>query len=194
MSPQETSQGAIDARLPCGKAWYYSQDCQRKHWKAHKPTCLANRPKKAGTSSSSNALDAHKYYNTTARKDTPENMQLVFGPDWRECLGKLYDETRIDVLLDPPRGSPSFAITKYLNTDNWLKRSPRPGIESEKELINQVTLGRKMQDAVRRRIGAGKSPSTHDMKAVLSSYGPDWTSHLQTYMLAINTMDQGVQT
>lgn len=73
----------------CGQAWYHSQDCQRKHWKEHKPTCLAQRPQNtnadrnpgAGTSASSpsaagSKLHAHKYYNTTARS-SPEAQALM---------------------------------------------------------------------------------------------------------------------
>lgn len=218
----------------CGKAWYHSQDCQRKHWKKHKPACLANRPTKPKTDSSASSasaagskVDAHKYYNTTARlsseaqalmstlylsfppsptategiakplrsliyagKDTPENMQALFGPDWRRSIGKHHDEARLDVLLDPPRGSPSYALHQWLSPDNRLERSPRPATDAEQQMIGKV---REMQDAVRRRIGAGKSPSSADMQAILSSYGLDWTSHVQTYTLAINAMDQGVR-
>ncbi|KAG8169432.1 hypothetical protein KVR01_000177 [Diaporthe batatas] len=196
----------------CGKAWYHSQDCQRTHWKTHRPTCRANRPKKE---------DAHRYLNTTARsspearelmrtvnhhfptsptqmegmakplrsliytgKDTPENMQLIFGPEWRRSLGKTYEDARIEILLDAPRGSPSYAMNQGLIGANRLERSPRPATESEKQLIGEV---REMQYMM-------GSPSSNDTKAVLSSYGADWTSHLRTYMLAINTMDQGVQT
>lgn len=240
----------------CGQAWYHSKDCQQKHWKTHKPACLANRPTNTNAntitrnSASSNTVsnsevDACKFYNTTARsspeaqalmkalhlsfpsspaaiegmgqvslrsytiqgkkltrnskplrsliyvgKDTPENMKALFGPDWRASIGKNYDETRLDVLLDPPRGSPSYALHQWLSPDGRHERSPRPATDAEQQVIGKV---RAMQDAVRRRIGAGKSPSTADMQAILSSYGSDWTSHLQTYMLAINTMDQGVR-
>lgn len=73
----------------CGQAWYHSQDCQRKHWKIHKPACLAQRPKSTNTNrntdtgasaSSSGAagskMDAYKYYNTTARS-SPEVQALM---------------------------------------------------------------------------------------------------------------------
>lgn len=117
-------------------------------------------------------------------------MQALFGPDWRRSIGKHHDEARLDVLLDPPRGSPSYALHQWLSPDNRLERSPRPATEAEQQMIGKV---REMQGAVRQRIGAGKSPSSADMQAILSSYGPDWTSHVQTYTLAINTMDQGVR-
>lgn len=117
-------------------------------------------------------------------------MKALFGPDWRNSIGKSHDQTRLEVLLDPPRGSPSYALRQWLSPDGRLERSPRPATDAEQQVIGKA---REMQDAVRRRIGAGKSPSTDDMQAILSSYGSDWTSHLQTYMLAINTMDQGVR-
>lgn len=117
-------------------------------------------------------------------------MQALFGPDWRSSIGKNHDKIRLEVLLDAPRGSPSYAMHQSLNLDSRLERSPRPATNAEKQVIGK---SREMQDLVRRRIGAGKSPSSADMEAILSSYGADWISHTQTYMLAINTMDQGVR-
>ncbi|TDZ40046.1 hypothetical protein C8035_v004915 [Colletotrichum spinosum] len=36
----------------CGKAWYHSQGCQRRHWRLHRQSCLANR-------TAANALAEH---------------------------------------------------------------------------------------------------------------------------------------
>lgn len=113
-------------------------------------------------------------------------MQALFGPDWRSSIGKNHDETRVEVLLDAPRGSPSHTMHQWLCPDSRLKRSPRPATDAEHQMIGKV---REMQDTIRRRIGAGKSPSMADMQAILSSYGSDWPSHLQTYKIATNTMD-----
>lgn len=65
----------------CGKAWYHSQDCQRKHWKEHKPECLANRPANttaldSSTSGGDSMMDALVYFNTTARS-SPEALALI---------------------------------------------------------------------------------------------------------------------
>lgn len=50
----------------CQKAWYHSQDCQKYHWREHKPACLANRPSKstsakptAGNSTSASSVTAN---------------------------------------------------------------------------------------------------------------------------------------
>ena len=50
-----------------------------------------------------------------------------------------------------------------------------------------------MQGLVRQRIGAGNSPMSADMQAILTTYGANWVDKLPTYQLAINTMDQGVR-
>lgn len=117
-------------------------------------------------------------------------MKALFGPDWRNSIGRNHNETRLDVLLDPPRGSPSYAKNQCLYPDGRLKRSPRPATEAEQQVIGRA---REMQHAVRLRIGTRNSPSMADMQAILSAYGPDWSPYLQTYSLAVNTMDQGVR-
>ncbi len=45
----------------CNKVFYHSKDCQKKHWKLHKPTCLPH--------ANFLGLDASTYYDTKARSD-----------------------------------------------------------------------------------------------------------------------------
>lgn len=116
-------------------------------------------------------------------------MQLLFGPQWRDSLLKTYDEVRAEVLLNPPRGSPAYALAAY--TDNGAPAwSPRPPSDSEQRKIDEV---RRMQSTIRNRVGAGKSPSGADMQAILQSFGANWAEYAPLYQLAVNTMDQGVQ-
>ena len=224
----------------CKKAWYCSQECQKAHWKKHKPECVANRPGK--TNGAAPVVDSHKYYNTMAHKsvdakalaallnlelpssasahegymyvffliatemslthahrkplrrlvltgkDTATNMHLLFGPNWRKDLLKSYDEVRAEVLLSPPRGSPAYVLAADLDkgAPDW---SPRPPSEAEQRNIEEV---RKMQSAIRERVGERKSPTNADMQAILMSFGPDWVQYLPLYQIAVNTMDQGV--
>ncbi|KAJ4351373.1 uncharacterized protein N0V89_006713 [Didymosphaeria variabile] len=100
-----------------------------------------------------------------------------------------YDEVRAEVLMNPPRGSPAYFKAAHLDAGapSW---SPRPPSDSEQQKITEV---RKMQSVIRERVGAGKSPSMDDMKAILMPYGAEWAGILPLYQLAVNTMDQGVQ-
>ncbi|KAK0659434.1 hypothetical protein QBC41DRAFT_287127 [Cercophora samala] len=198
----------------CGQASYHSRECQKKHWKHHKSVCRA-----PGAAPS---IDAHDYYNTKAPadpqaralmtslrleghpnsrgtalplyrlvltgQDTPENMRLLFGPQYESTLKSDHENTRVECLLDPPPGSPSHVMNSYMN-DPSVVRSLRPATEAEQQKVDEV---RKIQNLVRQRVGAGKSPSSADMQAILKNFGPKWPAMLPVYTLATNTMDQGV--
>lgn len=114
-------------------------------------------------------------------------MKLQFGPNW--CNDVKHEDTRIDVLLDPPRGSPSYAMNSFFD-DETLDRSPRPATDAEQRRITEV---KEMQETIRRRVGAGRRPSKQDMMTILTASGPNWTGKLSIYTLAANTMDQGVR-
>ena len=65
-------------------------------------------------------------------KDTADNMQLIFGPNWQRDEGEAFEEARLDVLLSPPRGSPSYAMTARQGFDIGAPAwSPRPASEAE---------------------------------------------------------------
>ncbi|KAK3309256.1 uncharacterized protein B0T15DRAFT_391441 [Chaetomium strumarium] len=109
-------------------------------------------------------------------QDTPENMRLLFGPQYESTLKEPYEKFRIGLLLDPPPGSPWHAMDADLGMDDpFLVRSLRPATEAEKQKVEEV---REMQALIRQRVDTGKSPSLADMHAILT--------------MAVNTMDQGV--
>ncbi|KAK3378682.1 hypothetical protein B0T24DRAFT_137668 [Lasiosphaeria ovina] len=198
----------------CGEAFYHSRECQKKHWKHHKPTCCA-----PGATPS---LDAYDYYNMKAPtdpearalmsslrleghpnrggtalplhrlvltgQDTPEKMRLLFGPQYESTLKEDHEKARIGCLLDPPPGSPWHILNASMD-DHSFVRSLRPATEAEKQEVEEV---REIQALIRLRVGAGKSPSSADMQAILKTFGPNWPAKLQTYTLAANTIDQGV--
>ncbi|KAK4889814.1 hypothetical protein LTR27_011432 [Elasticomyces elasticus] len=122
-------------------------------------------------------------------KDTPENMELLFGPGWQQDVQGCHDECRMEVLLNPPHGSPSYAMSASLDNGGpgW---SPRPAAQAEQRRVDEV---RQMQELVRARVGAGKSPTRDDTHAIMTSFGAHWAEKLDTYTLALNTMDQGVR-
>ncbi|GAB1312837.1 hypothetical protein MFIFM68171_03047 [Madurella fahalii] len=197
----------------CNKAFYHSRDCQKEHWKRHKATC-------GPSPNASSLIDAFTYYNTRAPndpearalmtslgldlnpsssgtalplhrlvltgKDTPENLRLFFGS--KDAIKADHENARIECLLDPPPGSPSHIIHSHMG-DPPLPRNLRQATEAEQQKLDEV---RAMQERIRQRVGVGKAPSSQDMQAILKSCGPNWTTMLPIYHLAVNTMDQGV--
>lgn len=115
-------------------------------------------------------------------------MRLLFGPQYERTLKEDHETARIECLLDPPPGSPWHVLNASMH-DPSLVRSLRAATEAEKQKVEEV---REMQALIRGRVGAGKSPSSADMHAILQTFGPNWPAKLPTYTLAANTMDQGV--
>jgi hypothetical protein len=100
-----------------------------------------------------------------------------------------HGKARLECLLDPPPGSPCHVFNAHMYDDPGLVRSLRPATEAEKKEVKEV---RELQALIRQRVGAGRSPSSADMQAILMSFGGNWTEKLPLYTLATNTMDQGV--
>jgi hypothetical protein len=119
--------------------------------------------------------------------DTPENLRLLFGPRWNP--DSHYEEGRLLVLMRPPRGSPSYAMSSKLD-DSSLPWSPRPASETEKQTLQEV---QDMQELIRKHLGSQKEPTSRDMQAILTTFGPNWVDKLKVYQTAINAMDQGVE-
>jgi hypothetical protein len=70
-------------------------------------------------------------------KDTPENLELLLGPIWKS-QEKYWGEARIEILLDPPHGSPAWALGKGLD-DGTPAPTPRTANSEESTKI-QVWL------------------------------------------------------
>ncbi|KUJ11649.1 uncharacterized protein LY89DRAFT_722756 [Mollisia scopiformis] len=120
-------------------------------------------------------------------KDTTQNLRLLLGPNWQSA-SSTWSEARIEILLDAPIGSPSYAFHKR-NDEGGLVSSPRSASVDETARIQTV---REIQQAIRTRLGTRRQPTTQDMKAVLLTFGNNWGAMLPDYNLAVNTMDQGV--
>jgi hypothetical protein len=80
-------------------------------------------------------------------KDTPENLSLFFGPN-AASIEDIHQSTRIEALLEPPRGSPMYAHLTGMNLDKncppWTLRGPSP-VETQK--VKEV---KDMQEIIRR--------------------------------------------
>lgn len=69
--------------------------------------------------------------------DSPKNVQVLFGPNWQASMQDLYVENRMEVLLNPPHGSPSYAVNVLLDNGgpSW---SPRPASDEEQTRIGEI--------------------------------------------------------
>ncbi|KAL1878221.1 hypothetical protein Daus18300_002138 [Diaporthe australafricana] len=119
---------------------------------------------------------------------TPENIRMLFGPNWQKDIGARYQKTRLEILLDPPRFSKCQFIIDWMINDQALKRSPRPATDAEQQEIVKV---RQMQETIRQRVGARMIPTISDTQAIQAGFGLYMTCFAETYMLALDTMDQG---
>ncbi|KAM7185894.1 hypothetical protein V8F20_011598 [Naviculisporaceae sp. PSN 640] len=201
----------------CGEAFYHSVECQTKHRKKHKPWCdsatttsamvdarayyqlqaqedpeardlmnslrLQSQPKRAKL-----ALPMHRLVLTG--QDTPENLRLLFGPaSTSDQIKEFHERVRLEFLMEPPPGSPCHVLHAQYGDASLVQDLPPLATEVEKQMMDEV---REMQIAIRQKVGPGNTPSSTDMQAILTSLGPDWKAKLQTYWIALNTMDQGV--
>ncbi|KAI1138887.1 hypothetical protein F5Y05DRAFT_354277 [Hypoxylon sp. FL0543] len=124
-------------------------------------------------------------------KDTPENLSLFFGQD--KSIQEDQKRVRVEILLRPPPGSPSYVFSVGLKLDEncppWTPREPSAAEVKELEEI------RAMQDVIRSHMGARgvEDVSMDDMRDILvENFGNQWSAKLQTYQDALNSMDRGV--
>lgn len=73
-----------------------------------------------------------------AGEDTPANMAILFGPTWKADTAEIHRQTRLEVLLAAPPGSPSHTLGSALDQDYTGPRRPREASEDERETIARV--------------------------------------------------------
>ncbi|CZR53953.1 uncharacterized protein PAC_03836 [Phialocephala subalpina] len=208
--PPKDDTGKLQLCGGCKKAQYCSRDCQKAGWKEHKIICkhLGNGTSKntAGSNSSSTSLGALEYYEkielnnlevkerlVTTGKDTPENIRILLGENDRELVDRIHRDVRMEVLLQPTRGSSAYAMNARMKYDeNCPPWTPREASADEVTEIGQI---RDMQEKIRNHMGRRNpsSISTKDMTDILiANFGDRWSEVVQTYQSAVNAMDQGV--
>ena len=70
-------------------------------------------------------------------KDTPDNMTLLFGPNWEAEVSEIHEEARMRVLHVPLPGSPHSIADKDLDKGTPLY-SPRPASVAEKARMEEI--------------------------------------------------------
>ena len=121
-------------------------------------------------------------------EDNPDNFTTLLGPLWTSIEEQIIKKTRIEVLLRPPPGSPSHAVSKHLDAGcpRWTPRAPNAEEESE---INKV---QDMQSKVARQLGSRKDVDKTDMRALIASLGDNWVEGLPALEAATNSTNQDV--
>lgn len=124
-----------------------------------------------------------------AGKDNEENFQLLFGPNWAKDIEQMHREARIEILLDPPRGSPSYAFNSSSDATYLGPRSVRPASGPEQEAIQEV---RSFQAMIAEKYPQGTRIPSNAIGQFVSQLGADWAQKMPMLQLAQNTTDQGV--
>ncbi|GAD98783.1 hypothetical protein PVAR5_7484 [Paecilomyces variotii No. 5] len=114
-------------------------------------------------------------------EDTPENLELLFGPNWKESTSRAHERIRLEVILRPPPGSTSHGRYASMDAESpaW---SPRAANDTERRKVRTI---RDIQFIVRNNPGK-------EVQHLLPSFGYG-EEELQTLcQLAVDTMDQGI--
>lgn len=140
--------------------------------------------------------------------DNPENMTMLFGPNWETGdMREKHLRARLLVLLQPPQGSisgPYIRMTQQQVPD----RSPAPIVIEELDEIARVRLiqvmirglwnsgslirshiGLLVAGPVRVVSGPGRSTTYMTLALILASFGPNWGRYLEACYLAHLTID-----
>lgn len=123
----------------------------------------------------------------TTGEDNDDNLQALLGPLWQAKAGNILKETRIQVLLCPPPGSPNHKMSEHFDAGipRW---TPRPPSAEEQAQMDKV---KSMKARVTAQMGERKEVESKDIKDILTTMGGDWGSNLGALQDAMNSRDQG---
>ncbi|KAI4867425.1 hypothetical protein F4820DRAFT_446055 [Hypoxylon rubiginosum] len=118
-------------------------------------------------------------------KDTPENLSLFFGQD--KTIQQDRKNVRLEILLQPPHGSPLYASSKA--DKNF------PPLEPSAAEVKEIEEIRALQVVIRSHVGARRLEdiTTDDMCDILvKHFGDEWDDKLKIYQVALHSMDYGI--
>lgn len=116
-------------------------------------------------------------------------MALLLGPDWINHDHVTHATVRIEVLMNPPKGSVLYAANFPLDKGG-PPRTPRAASPAEIVKIRHI---REMQVKLHRYLNGRKTPTEEDMANVLRMCEGEYADLVQVYMLAVNTLVRGVE-
>lgn len=122
-------------------------------------------------------------------EDNPDNLTTVLGPVREPVGSKLVKETRIDVLLCPPPGSPNHAVSEHLDAGSprWTPRPPNAEEEAELGKVKDMKL------KVVKQLGDRKDLNKIDLRELILSMGDNWVEGLLALEAVTNSADQDVR-
>ena len=96
----------------------------------------------------------------------------------------------MEVLLDPPHGSPSACANRQTDPDFTTTRTPRPASAKEQRQLREI---RRLQAEIAKIYPPGSEMPIHPIKHLFHLLGASWEEKLPLLQLATNTYDQGVR-
>lgn len=131
-------------------------------------------------------------------KDTPENLTLFFGSSSKakDEVKQRQKETRIDIFIVAPPGSPRYWVDSWLKLEDNCPSSTWTPREASAEEEKQVAEVRDMQEKIRQHMGSRGMDNTvtrKDMADILvANFGSRWEEMIGVCKDALGAMDQGV--
>ncbi|KAM7187304.1 hypothetical protein V8F33_011294 [Rhypophila sp. PSN 637] len=122
-------------------------------------------------------------------RDTPDNMRLLFGPHYthEEQIKLHHQRIRVELLVDPFRGSPWYAINTQLGMfDPDLVRAVRPANAAETRQVDEI---RGIQAAFERAVATDTTPSLADMPASIQDFSKGFGETIRITTLAEQMME-----
>ena len=119
-------------------------------------------------------------------KDTPENLKLLFGPKWLRGVSSTHAQCRLELLCQPPPGSPCYLRNVLLDSGS-PGQSPRTASEAEQRRVDEI---RWMQRSMRETMPPGEPITVGEMADLASQVGR--ADDLPFFKIALDTMEQDV--
>jgi hypothetical protein len=124
-------------------------------------------------------------------RDDRRTLRKHFGPNWVRDIGLLHEDCRIEMLLQPRLGSPSYG--EWIHPGEFfLREAARDEQQTQTaEEVERIGQMREIQSKIRGRVSSGHLITPHDWVDILAGFGADWPSRVVDLMIASDTLDQG---
>ncbi|KAI0381176.1 hypothetical protein F5Y04DRAFT_289074 [Hypomontagnella monticulosa] len=128
-----------------------------------------------------------------AGEDTPENLSLFFGQS--NSIQGLHKDVRLEILLQPPPGSTMYALAVTRKLDEGCPPWKVPRGPSAAELLEVLEITDLQKEICSWMEARGiKDISMDDVSDILlGKFGDQWVTKLPIYILALESLDLGIE-